>query len=167
MTVDRGAVLRVHLPPDGWKGALPVDVARLLEDAASHINRELRNPIVGTIIVRSAPLTDRTSRALIQYSKSVSYAVQLTATERHWCQYAYQFAHEFCHLVIDPYRCEGDVTQWFEEVVCELASVFVLRRMAERWRSHPPYPNWHPILPHWLITRDRGWTGRSTLCHLM
>ena len=26
--------------------------------------------------------------------------------------------------------------------MAELASMFVLRRMAERWRHHPPYPNW-------------------------
>ena len=31
---------------------------------------------------------------------------------------------------------------WFHETVCELASVFTLRRMAERWPTEPPYPNW-------------------------
>ena len=125
-------MLRIRAEPDGWDNAQPVDIERLLEDVASHINRELRNPIVGTISVLPAPSTDRVPRTLTQYSKSGSYAVQLTAMERRWSQYAYQFAHEFCHIVIDPYRGEGGTTQWLEEAACELASVFALRRMVER-----------------------------------
>ena len=68
--------------------------------------------------------------------------MQLTATDRRWSQYAYQFAHEFCHVMIDPYHGERGSNQWFEEALCEMASVFVLRRMSERWRATPPYPNW-------------------------
>ena len=135
-------MLRVRAEPDGWGNAQPIDIERLLEDTASHLNRELRNPVTGTISVRSAPATDREPRLLIQYSRPGFYCVQLTAIDRHWCQYAYQFAHEFCHIVIDPYRGESPSTQWLEEAVCELASVFVLRRMAERWLTQPPYPNW-------------------------
>ena len=147
MTASSGDALSVRVAPDGWDGACPVDIEQLLEDAASHINRELRNPVTGTVSVRSAPSTDRVPRTLIQYSKPGFSAVQLTATERHWSQYAYQFAHEFCHLVIDPHRGEGGSTQWFEEALCELASVFVLRRMAERWPTQPPYPNWASYAP--------------------
>ena len=140
-------MLRVRAEPDGWGDAQPIDIERLLEDTASHLNRELRNPVTGTISVQSAPATDREPRLLIQYSRPGFYCVQLTAIDRHWAQYAYQFAHEFCHLVIDPYRGEGSSTQWFEEAACELASVFVLRRMAERWPTQPPYPNWASYSP--------------------
>ncbi len=31
---------------------------------------------------------------------------------------------------------------WFHETVCELASVFTLRRMAERWPTEPPHSHW-------------------------
>ena len=33
-------------------------------------------------------------------------------------------------------------TTGFTRLLCELASVFTLRRMAEGWPSSPPYPNW-------------------------
>ena len=137
-------MLQVCVEPNGWGDARPVDIARLLTDAASHINRELRNPVVGTINVLSAPATDHTPRTLVQYSRPGSYSVQLTATERCWSQYAFQFSHEFCHVMIDPHRSEGGsgANQWLDEAVCEVASMFVLRRMAKRWAVDPPYPNW-------------------------
>jgi len=57
-----------------------------------------------------------------------------------WAQMAYQFAHEFCHLLCNP----GDqkIQMWFQETLCEMASRFVLSRMAETWKTSPPYPNW-------------------------
>ncbi|MEA3368409.1 MAG: hypothetical protein U9R68_09885, partial [Planctomycetota bacterium] len=38
--------------------------------------------------------------------------------------------------------------KWFEESVCETASLFALRRMAEVWKTDPPYPNWRDYAPH-------------------
>ncbi|MCY3020794.1 MAG: hypothetical protein NTW87_17390, partial [Planctomycetota bacterium] len=32
--------------------------------------------------------------------------------------------------------------KWFEESLCELASLFVLRQSAETWKTKAPYPNW-------------------------
>ena len=32
--------------------------------------------------------------------------------------------------------------EWFEEAICELCSIFTLRRMAEAWSTNPPYPDW-------------------------
>jgi hypothetical protein len=57
-----------------------------------------------------------------------------------WAQMAYQFAHEFCHLLCNP----GDqkIQMWFQETLCEMASRFALSRMAETWKTSPPYPNW-------------------------
>ena len=64
----------------------------------------------------------------------------LSAENRFWCQYAYQFAHEYCHFQIG-----GNVPQqlrWFEESLCELASYFFLPRIGDLWKTNPPYPNW-------------------------
>ena len=33
-------------------------------------------------------------------------------------------------------------SDWGEAVRCELASIFTLRRMGERWRTEAPYTNW-------------------------
>ena len=42
----------------------------------------------------------------------------------------------------DYERLKNNPNNWFHEALCELASVFTLRRMAERWPTFPPYPNW-------------------------
>lgn len=57
-----------------------------------------------------------------------------------WSQYAYQFAHEFCHILCRFH--EDNRYLWFEEVLCEAASLFALRAMARSWKDDPPYPNW-------------------------
>ncbi len=66
--------------------------------------------------------------------------IYLNVSGRYWCQYIYQFSHEFCHCmnwghVVQPMR-------WFEESLCELASHFFLLKSYEKWKVDPPYPNW-------------------------
>lgn len=71
--------------------------------------------------------------------------IGLTARGRRWSRYSYQFAHELCHLTI-----AGDVIQslrWFEESICELASVFFMQEMANMWTANPPYENWKDYAP--------------------
>lgn len=83
-----------------------------------------------------------------QKSHRGEYVVALSARDRRWAQYAYQFAHEFCHILsrFDNKDLEAGrlvaQNQWFEETVCELSSVFALRRMAKAWESSPPAPQW-------------------------
>jgi len=58
----------------------------------------------------------------------------------YWAQMAYQFAHEFCHNLCNY---SGQNPQWwFSETLAETASRFALSRMAETWKTSPPYPNW-------------------------
>ena len=132
----------VCVEPNDWGGARIVDIERLLADAASHINRELRQIDTGTINVRLAPSTDFTPRHLVQCYLPGSSTVQITATGTFWCQYVYQFTHEFCHVIIEPRQPSAGPNHWFEEATCEMASVFTLRRMSERWRTDPPYDRW-------------------------
>jgi hypothetical protein len=72
--------------------------------------------------------------------------IRLDTGGTYWCQYAYQFAHELCHLLGG---CEDDFrgNLWFEETLCEAASLYCMRRMSERWRTSPPYPNWRDFAP--------------------
>ena len=135
-------MLVIRVAPDDWGDARPVDIERLLEDVASHINRELRNPVTGTINVRIAPPTDDTPRHLIQYYRPGLSTVQITASDKYWARYTYEFAHEFCHVMIKPSQSSSGPNHWFLEAVCEMASVFTLQRMSERWMTHPPYENW-------------------------
>ena len=57
-----------------------------------------------------------------------------------WAQMAYQFAHEYCHLLCGP---GGPAPQmWFQEALCETASRFALMQMSKTWKTNPPYSNW-------------------------
>ena len=73
--------------------------------------------------------------------------VRLNTGERLWAQMAFQFAHEFCHI-LSNYDDKHGPTKWFEESLCETASLFALRRMGHTWETHPPYPNWMSYAPH-------------------
>jgi hypothetical protein len=63
------------------------------------------------------------------------FNIRLTAQNDFWIQHAYQFAHELCHIYAQCYRNEGEYghaifpNQWFEEAVCEAASLYCLRRI--------------------------------------
>ena len=125
-----------------WGDAQHADIEKLLSDTASHINGLLRSPWAGELHVKPAAPNDRTPRILFRYSKTGPIVIQLTSQDRRWNQYAYQFAHEFCHVLSGYEDLKDNPNNWFHETICELASVFTLRRMAERWPTHPPYPNW-------------------------
>ena len=135
-------VLQVCVEPNDWGAARVVDIERLLADAVSHINWELRKPVAGTINVRLAPESDFTPRHLIQHYSPGSSTIQITATGTYWSQYAYQFTHEFCHVMIEPTQPSSGPNHWFEEAICEAASVFTLCRMSKRWKTDPAYENW-------------------------
>ena len=77
-----------------------------------------------------------------QCSKSgKNYTIYLSAGENYWSKYIYQFAHEYCHFLIDgPLDGKLETTFWFEESICELASMFFLKKVTERWQS------WFPVL---------------------
>lgn len=62
----------------------------------------------------------------------------------YWAQLAFQFSHEFCHVLcgVGTERTPDFQHIWFEEMICELASLYTMRAMARTWRENPPYRNW-------------------------
>ena len=68
------------------------------------------------------------------------YQIRLNARDTYWSQYVYQFCHELCHVMINFDRYPGHQHRWFDESLCELASLFVLHRLAASWTAEPP-PN--------------------------
>ena len=67
--------------------------------------------------------------------------MRLDSEKTYWSQYAFQFAHEFGHIICG-YKKGDQSNLWFEETVCETASLFALRGMTKEWKTKPPYPNW-------------------------
>jgi hypothetical protein len=72
--------------------------------------------------------------------------VLLDTQDLYWCQYTYQIAHEFCHILAN-FDDDWKGNLWFEESMCEAASLFVLRRLAQTWAKSPPYDSWRGYAP--------------------
>ena len=58
------------------------------------------------------------------------HIIFLATKENLWCQWVYQFAHEYCHHLIDG-SLSGNWSDllWFEETICELSSLYNLNKM--------------------------------------
>ena len=133
--------MQLYVLQADWGDARLDNLNRLLKDVASHMNRLLRTPFKGTIYVKPSP-PEQPPRALYRTSPDEPFVIWLTARNRRWSQFAYQFSHEFCHVLSGYENLKGNPNNWFHEAICELASVFTLRCMAKRWPTDPPYPNW-------------------------
>ena len=133
--------MQIFTIENNWGGASIEKINELLRDTASHLERLLREPFDGIIYVKPGP-TNRDPITLYRPSLSGPYTVKLSVRGTYWDQFAYQFSHEYCHVLSGYERLKQNPNNWFHETICELASVFTLRRMAERWATHPPYPNW-------------------------
>ena len=132
----------IKILPNGWGDTNPSDIEPLLQDTASHINRELSSPFNEKIEVKHGQSPFACHRDEDKQTENDPHTIILSATNNQWDCFAYQFAHEFCHLLSDHERLHENKNGWFHEAICELASVFTLQRMAERWQDRPPFGNW-------------------------
>jgi hypothetical protein len=73
--------------------------------------------------------------------------VGLNAQCTYWAKFAFQFAHEFCHVLAaqshDPDLRWQNVEHcnfWLEESLCEVASYFALRALGRSWKSPIEWP---------------------------
>lgn len=130
--------LRIVVMPGDWGESQLADIRKVCVSAAGTILAHLPNDGFAPILVqrgKSSPIT------LFQRGEGNEYIVRLNTVNRAWAQCAFQFAHEFGHIVCN-YRNVNNSQMWFEETLCECASLYALRRMAVEWKSNPPYSNW-------------------------
>ncbi len=66
------------------------------------------------------------------------YQIRINAQNRDWCQYVYEFSHKLCHVMTNYNPNKVNRHSWFEESLCEMASLFVLCRLSETWKTNPP-----------------------------
>lgn len=58
------------------------------------------------------------------------HIIFLSAHDNYWCKWVYQFAHEYCHHLINGSLSGGwSSLLWLEETICELSSLYNLHRM--------------------------------------
>ena len=127
--------------PFGWGDAQGADIEAVLSDVIRHLTNPLRVEVIGTIAVFPAP-HGGVPMTFYRSSPDEVFRVQLTARDTYWSWYAFQFAHELCHVLSPFENLKSNPNNWFHESICEVASLFTLRCMAEAWRTNPPFPHW-------------------------
>jgi len=135
---------------DGWGDIQRATVQKVLESTASELWRYFPDRKLPPIIVKpkGGPIV------LFKRGPEDEYFLHLDTGETYWSQYAYQFGHEFCHILCN-YDADDTGNDWFEESICEMASLFVLRRMGETWKTNPPFDHWKNFAPKLTNYADR------------
>lgn len=144
---------RFHLDvaPGDWGGVSPLQVKQLLDwvaaDLIATVGLQEAEQLQLTILPRN-----NVPRVLYERGVDGQYLVHLTARGDKWYQYVYQFSHELCHILSNYDHRElthnsyniraADGNQWFEEALCETASLYTLRHLGALWQQQPPSRNW-------------------------
>jgi hypothetical protein len=148
-----GRELVLCVKSEGFGGASTPDIQAVLRSAGGEIWRHCphtRFPPQGFEIYHSAtyPITQ------YELSSNGCIVIGLAVEGRLWARFSFQFAHEFAHALMDhsndpgrPWHKLEHANQWLEESICETASLFSLRAMAQTWPTQPPYPNWKSYAP--------------------
>lgn len=76
---------------------------------------------------------------LFKRAEDGAFVVKLNTGESYWAQYVFQFGHEVTH-VLTGVKPKTHRHAWLEESICEVGSLFCLRRAVETWKKTPPYP---------------------------
>jgi hypothetical protein len=137
--------INFKLLTNGWGIGRPLDIATLLDSVILDFYADLDQPKIATKSVIVANSNIRTpQRNTPEIIKLDDFdTIFLNTQDRLWSQYAYQFAHELCHHVIDSdFFGKLDQFGWLEESFCELASIYTIDKMSTTWLVRPPYQNW-------------------------
>jgi hypothetical protein len=133
--------LSIRVSQGDWGGAELSNVEAVVRSVATSFSAYDDDESVA-IRLEPTPREDDSPMALSATSPSGEFVVRLNVRGNLWARLAYQFAHEYCHVLADPRTFTLDRFAWIEEALCETASLFALRHVAEAWAAAPPYPNW-------------------------
>ena len=133
---------------DGFGNASAADIKAVLRSAGEEIWKHCPNTrweVPGFYIYHSegSPIT------LFDHKSDGRIAIGLTTQGPFWSQFAFQFAHEFCHALAGhandwktTWIKAKKANHWLEESICETSSLFAMRAMGKTWQTTPPYSNW-------------------------
>lgn len=128
---SRALGLQIHVVPEGW-GIEAQAIEPVLYATADELVSMLPSKLAVPIVVshtRGNPV------ALYDRGPGGEYLVRLHASGAGWPLYVYEFAHELCHVLSnhDAHAETRKHNQWFEETLCETASLYALQAMAQKW----------------------------------
>lgn len=146
VSVNVFADLEITVSPDRRWGEAPVsDIKKLCENVALHFQEQLRveqkvNGDLSIVYNAEGPITFYRN---FFGGAPDEYKIGLKVTDTYWSQFSYQFGHEFCHVMQNHDRITpNNPNDWFHEAICELANLWVIRRMSKTWAYRAPYRNW-------------------------
>jgi hypothetical protein len=128
----------IRIVPGDWGSGGEADIRAVCKSASSELFKHIIDLPADPISVRN---DQKGPMVIYGLGESGERRVLLNTKDTYWSQYAYQFSHECCHILCN-YRDGQKENLWFEEALCETASLFALRSMADTWKTNPPYSNW-------------------------
>jgi hypothetical protein len=141
----------IKVEAGGFGAASGADITPVLQSTAGELCRYWPGTQLPRIDVYHRPDHPQTDSKRAAGNR---IAIGLTARDTHWAQYSFQFAHEYCHALIDYSNDERGLTRdrryanlWLEESLCETASLFTLRALSRSWLIAPPYAAWRDYAP--------------------
>lgn len=151
--------MTIELAPGNWGDVEMGDIQSVLESVLGEFQSHVAYQREGGLKLRVVPRST-SPRVLFDRGAQGEYVIYLTARNDRWYQYAYQFSHELCHIFSNfdhkdkPGDAHATANQWFEESLCETASLFTLKRLAVAWASKPPARKWIGYAPTFASYAD-------------
>ena len=144
-------VLDIRVQAKAFGSVSPADIATVLRSAASELFRYCPHTQLAGIDVYYRPDHPEIDA---KRTPGGRIAMALSARDTHWAQYSFQFTHEFCHALANYANNQRqtipdtpNANLWFEESLCETASLFCLRRMSRTWQGSAPDPAFRAYAP--------------------
>ncbi len=140
----------LRVAEEGWGEASTPDIRSVLRSASETLLPRfpgLRLPALEVSRSKGNPIT------LFERGPAGEIRIRLDVEGPLWARFAFQFSHELGH-VLCGFEEYPNPNLWFEETICEVASLYALGRMAEVWSRRPPYPNWKSYAPALKKYRD-------------
>lgn len=80
------------------------------------------------------------------------HQIKLHVQGNDYCRWVFQFAHEYCHHLINGQMTTAYLgLEWFEEVICHLSSLVHLRRLLIDYRSLGIHQTYQPQIGNWIL----------------
>jgi hypothetical protein len=133
----------LYLQKGVWGEARDIDVLAVLQSVADVYAETYGNEYISRLDLHTV-----ITKSLYEYPMLLSdlSAIWLSASNRSWARYMFQFSHELYHYIGDDGDAD-DRHQWFEEAIAAMHSLYVLDILAEEWETDAPYDNWIDYAP--------------------
>lgn len=146
---ERQTTPPIRVADGAWGNATPAQIELLLNAVADEMLVHFPGRKLEPIVVSPS---QHGPVVLYQKGPENEYQVLLAAKDQQWAEYVYEFSHELFHILAHyeyhppPHNARH---QWFEEMLCETVSLYMLRHfsLAPTSTASLPLPQWSDYIP--------------------